>query len=64
MPGGGTVYLVLAGFSPYAVWRGGEAKGTADALAQLEATLRGEAVLFAIFLGMVAYAVRRIVDAP
>lgn len=61
--GRGIVYLVVAGFSLYAIWHGGEAKGTADALAQLENTLWGGAVLFAIFLGMVAYAVWRIVDA-
>jgi len=61
--GRGVVYLVVAGFSLYAIWRGGEAKGTAEALGQLETTLWGGAVLLAIFVGMVAYAVWRIVDA-
>ncbi len=61
--GRGLVYLVVAGFSLYAIWRGGEAKGTSGALAQLETTVWGGVVLFAIFLGMVAYAVWRLIDA-
>ena len=61
--GRGIVYLVIAGFSLYAIWRGGEAKGTESALAQLETTTWGGIVLFLIFAGMVAYAVWRVVDA-
>ena len=61
--GRGIVYLVVAGFSLYAIWRGGQAKGTESALAQLETTAWGGIVLFLIFLGMVAYALWRMVDA-
>jgi len=61
--GRGIVYLVVAGFSLYAIWLGGEAKGTSDALAQLETTTWGGAVLLAIGLGMAAYALWRILDA-
>ncbi|MGR3758381.1 MAG: DUF1206 domain-containing protein [Tranquillimonas sp.] len=56
------VYLVVAGFSLYAIWRGGGAKDTSSALAQLEGTAGGNVVLFLIFLGMLAYAVWRLVD--
>ncbi len=57
------VYLVVSGFSLYAIWRGGQAQGTSSALSQLESTLWGKAVLVLIFLGMVAYAVWRLIDA-
>ena len=61
--GRGLVYLVVAGFSLYAIWSGGEAKGTSSALAQLETTGWGTVVLFLIMLGMAAYALWRYVDA-
>lgn len=60
--GRGIVYLVVAGFSLYAIWYGGQAQGTSSALAQLEGTTWGGFVLFLIFLGMFAYAVWRYVD--
>ncbi|WOI57008.1 DUF1206 domain-containing protein [Palleronia sp. LCG004] len=56
------VYLVVAGFSLWAVSRGGEAQGTTSAFKSLESTAGGNVVLVAIFLGMVSYAVWRIID--
>jgi hypothetical protein len=61
--GRGLVYLVVAGFSLYAIWLGGQAQGTSSALEQLENTGWGMIVLFLIFLGMVAYAIWRLIDA-
>ena len=60
--GRGLVYLVVAGFSLYAVWRGGQAQGTSSALSQLETTTWGGIILFLIFLGMFAYAIWRFID--
>lgn len=57
------VYLAVAGLSLWAIWRGGEAKGTETALAQLERSGWGIAVLVLIALGMACYAVWRLVDA-
>lgn len=57
------VYLVVAGFSLWAIWHGQQAKGTGSALAQLESTSGGLVVLVAIFLGMLAYALWRVIDA-
>lgn len=61
--GRGLVYLVVAGFSLYAIWRGGQAQGTSSALADLENSTGGGIVLFLIFLGMLAYALWRVIDA-
>jgi hypothetical protein len=61
--GRGLVYLVVAGFSLYAIWRGGQAESTSSALAQLENSTWGGFVLFLIFVGMVAYAAWRFIDA-
>jgi hypothetical protein len=61
--GRGLVYVVVAGISLYAVWRGGQAEGTSSALATLETSAFGGVLLVLIFLGMVAYAIWRIVDA-
>ena len=61
--GRGLVYLVVAGFSLYAIYRGGQAEGTSSALRQLETTAWGGIVLVLIFLGMLAYAVWRALDA-
>lgn len=57
------VYGVVAGFGLYAIWRGGNAKGTAEALQQLETTAGGGAVLFLIFAGLLSYAIWRVIDA-
>jgi uncharacterized membrane protein YidH (DUF202 family) len=61
--GRGLVYLVVAGFSLYAIWRGGQAQGTQSALADLENTTGGGIVLVLIFIGMLAYAAWRVIDA-
>ncbi|MBM9595647.1 DUF1206 domain-containing protein [Roseitranquillus sediminis] len=61
--GRGIVYLVVAGFSLYAIWRGGQAESTSSALSQLETTWWGNGVLLLIFIGMMAYAVWRLLDA-
>lgn len=61
--GRGLVYLVVAGFSLWAIWRGGQAEGTKTALASLEQTGWGKVVLVLIALGMLAYAVWRALDA-
>ena len=53
--GRGLVYLVVSGFSLYAIIRGGQAKGTSSALSQLESAPWGTVVLLAIFVGMVAF---------
>ena len=54
---------MVAGFSLYAIWRGGQAQGTSSALADLENSTGGGIVLFLIFLGMLAYALWRVIDA-
>ncbi|WP_235679317.1 DUF1206 domain-containing protein [Aquibium microcysteis] len=61
--GRGLVYLTVAGFSLYAIWRGGRAEGTSSALADLENTTGGGIVLALIFIGMLAYAAWRVLDA-
>ena len=61
--GRGLVYFVVALFSLYAIWHGGQAKGTSSALSQLETTVGGSIILFLIFVGMVAFAIWRLVDA-
>ena len=61
--GRGLVYIVVAGISLYAIWRGGQAQGTSSALGWLETTPFGGILLGLIFLGMLAYAVWRLVDA-
>lgn len=61
--GRGLVYLTVAGFSIYAIWRGGQAEGTNSALADLENTAGGSLVLLLIFIGMLAYAAWRVIDA-
>lgn len=57
--GRGLVYLVVAGFSLYAIWRGGQAKGTSSALSELESTGWGTIVLLLILVGLVAFALWR-----
>ncbi len=61
--GRGLVYVVVAGISLFAIWRGGQAQGTSSALGWLEATTWGGVLLLLIFLGMCAYAIWRVVDA-
>lgn len=61
--GRGLVYLVLAGFSLFAIWRGGRAQGTGSALNSLESSVLGQAVLGLIAAGLLAYALWRVVDA-
>lgn len=61
--GRGVTYLAVAGFSLFAIWHGGRAQGTKSALAQLENSTWGSAVLFVIFLGMFAYALWRVIAA-
>ena len=57
------VYLVVAGFSIWAILHGGQAEGTSSAFARLESAPFGKVVLFAIFVGMAAYAIWRLIDA-
>lgn len=61
--GRGLVYLVIAGFSLFAVMRGGRAEGTGSSLQKLENSTWGLLVLALIALGMAAYALWRLVDA-
>jgi len=57
------VYAVISIYSLYAIWRGGQAQGTAEALRQLETAPWGNAVLAAIAIGLLAYAIWRCIDA-
>ncbi|MBJ3762874.1 DUF1206 domain-containing protein [Maribius pontilimi] len=57
------VYLVVTGFSLWAVSRGGQAEGTMSAFATLERSTGGTFVLLAIFAGMASYAIWRLIDA-
>ncbi|QBX35945.1 DUF1206 domain-containing protein [Paracoccus liaowanqingii] len=61
--GKGLVYLAVAGISLYSIWRGGQAQDTSSALGWLETTWGGGSILFVILLGMVAYALWRVLDA-
>ena len=61
--GRGVVYLAVAGLSLWAISRGGQAQGTGSALATLETSGWGKAVLAVIALGMAAYAAWRVIDA-
>lgn len=61
--GRGLVYLAVAGFSLYAIWYGGQARGTSSVLRQLEGSSWGSAILFLIFIGMFAFAIWRVVNA-
>ena len=60
--GRGLVYLSVAGISLYSIWRGGRAQDTSSALGWLENTWGGGLVLFLILLGMLAYALWRVLD--
>jgi Domain of Unknown Function (DUF1206) len=60
--GRGLVYLTVASFSLYAIWRGEQPPGTASTLSQLETTGWGSIVLLLIFLGTFAFAVWNVID--
>lgn len=61
--GRGLTYLVIAGFSLWAISHGGQAQGPSSALADLENTTGGRVILVLIFLGLLAYAAWRVVAA-
>ena len=61
--GRGLTYLVVAGFSLWAISRGGEAQATNSALARLETTTGGDILLGLIALGLLAYAIWRLIAA-
>src|ERR1043165_3863020 len=61
--GRGLVYLAVASFSLYAIWQGGRAQGTAPVLRHLEHSIAGDGMLALIGLGMLAFAVWRVVEA-
>ena len=56
-------YLAVAGLSLWAIWQGGEAKGTGDALRILDGSVGGIVGLLLIGSGLLAYMVWRLVDA-
>tara|TARA_R110002020_G_scaffold70506_17_gene182954 strand:+ start:1793 stop:2632 length:840 start_codon:yes stop_codon:yes gene_type:complete len=57
------VYLIVGGLAVVAAWQGGQAEGTTDALAQLRGVPWGLAALWVIAVGLVCYAVWRLIDA-
>ncbi|EKE43626.1 hypothetical protein OCGS_2358 [Oceaniovalibus guishaninsula JLT2003] len=57
------VYLAVAGFALWAIWHGQQAEGTSSAFQKLEDSWWGATVLIAVFLGLLAYAVWRLIDA-
>ena len=61
--GRGLTYLVIAGFSLWAISQGGQAQGPSSALASLETTTGGGVMLVLIFLGLLAYAAWRVIAA-
>ena len=61
--GRGLTYLVIAGISLSAIWQGGQAEGTQTVFQILETTTWGSVALFLIFLGLMAYAVWRVICA-
>ena len=61
--GRGVTYLAIAGLSLWAIWRGGDAKGTGSAMESLGGSAWGVAVLWLIALGLVCYAIWRGIDA-
>lgn len=61
--GRGLVYVVVAGMSLLSIWRGGQAQSTSSALGWIENTALGAALVGVILVGMLAYAVWRLVDA-
>ena len=61
--GRGVTYLAIAGISLWAIWAGGEAQGTSSVLERLSGGTFGMIVLWIIALGLMAYAVWRLIDA-
>lgn len=61
--GRGGTYLAVAGLSLWAIWRGGQAEGTSSAMETLSTSPWGLVVLWAIGLGLIAYALWRGIDA-
>lgn len=61
--GRGLTYIVIAGFSLWAIWSGGSAEGTESALARLQGTPGGYLVLGLIAFGLFAYFLWRVLDA-
>ena len=59
----GVTYLIIGVLAALAAWTGGEAQGTSDALASLESYPMGVVALWAIALGMLCYAVWRLICA-
>lgn len=58
--GRGLTYLVVAGFSLWAIWSGGQAESTGSALSALESSGWGKFALFLIFVGLASYAIWRV----
>lgn len=56
-------YTVVGGLAFLAAWQGGQAQGTTDALADLKGQTWGLIALWAIGLGLIAYAVWRFIAA-
>jgi hypothetical protein len=61
--GRGVTYLAVAGLSLWAIWRGGEAQGTSAAIDILATEGWGIAVLWIIGIGLLCYALWRLIDA-
>ncbi|RYH03432.1 DUF1206 domain-containing protein [Salipiger sp. IMCC34102] len=61
--GRGLVYVIVAGISLFAIWRGGQAQGTSDALAAVESSPFGKILLTLVALGLFAYMIWRLIDA-
>ena len=57
------VYAIVSGVSLFAIWQGGDAKGTSDALAAVERSPFGLLALWLIALAMFAYMTWRLIDA-
>ena len=61
--GRGMTYVVVAGISLFAIWQGGQAVGTGEALASLERSSWGLVLLSAIGVGLICYMGWRLLDA-
>lgn len=61
--GRGLTYLAISGLSLWAIWHGGEAEGTTEALQSVEHSPFGTVILFIIGTGLVAYMIWRLLDA-
>ncbi|MFZ3583759.1 DUF1206 domain-containing protein [Loktanella sp. DJP18] len=57
------VYAIISGISLFAIWRGGAAKGTSEALSMVERSPFGILALSIVALGLFAYMAWRLVDA-